>query len=912
MRTVYQHVFLKRKQPSAEDTSTPVSTLSSQEPAVQPLSLQSSTNHRSIETPVLRSRPSLHRQISYIHPAADRRDTMMYQSIGPLARSVSNTQPNFLYRNESSYFNHYTRDSLRFSMGLTAMNRLRPDLNRSLNASFYRQGIDGNAMMGRLRSIQAISGITSENVNRQARRDEFYKRMKQREKEAQSGLSDTMPPLLTYLLKKATHANVTKEGTALVYTEDDVLTRRDESHKDEKENFLLDVMFTDSQIHIASVETGSSLLLYLYKGSMIVQKKPVQQRDYSILNTSLNKVDLFLGGRRAHSSPWISSKDIHTLNNLERTLGLQSFHSPSFQRPFKRIVQDFSMSLITRSQNGFLPSRVYSPGFRREDLVNRITVTIGAFSIRMTGEEFYRFLNVIHYTLLVNPTNRTVSEPKDPDSTSGSDSQEQNTILTPEMMKSIEQKVLVSIRGETELIPVLRVKYTLEEVEWTLLASKGEQIAVATLRGLTGEHNFCFDGKSESKIILNDLKILNPSTTVSEQRWEYPDLIFSPVMLDRAPDEQSNILEIIAVLSQSLVCDGIPVNVFEHVGINVYPGCHYYILFQLSSSVASGIFRYFFPEEDGELESLSPEPTEVNDTLSLPSSEPSSSDEAEKETIPLPNLQVGAKKPSQDLILELSDDNSVSTEVSPVSTPSYSHFQTSESAGRRRVQPVVAVPTSEDAVTTLRVRKNSNVSDGTSQPQGRFNYHKKRAQCNHDFELTDQSGVCAMCKKKIGNVRNLGYKCNRCGILVDQHCRDKLLGITNTKKQKKPRQLVFLEHMRLGTVELVISTRGITPLNLNNFDIVLQHQIYSNSLSTWSKVIKQIRRAYTTEVLKFAPSYVFRGWGFKNSRRQAEKRERAKNSPATSTESDGVLTDDMKTVLLLGNSYSVYNICEKT
>ena len=903
MRTVYQEVYLKRKQTSVKETVTPSSTLSPQEPSQQ-IPLQPSTNHRSIEPPVLRSRPSLHRPLSYIRPTADRRDAMLFQSIGPLARSVSNNQPT-LYRNESSYFNHYTRDSLRFSMGLTAMNRLRPDLNRSLNSSFYYQGIDGNAMMGRLRSIQGISGVNSENTTRRARRDEFYKRMKQQEKEAQNELGNTLPPLLTYILKKATHTNVQKEGTALVYTEEDVVTRREDSHKDEKENFFLDVMFTDSQIHIASIETGSSLLLYLYKGSMIVQKKPVQQRDYSILNASLNKVDLFLGDRRAHSAPWISSKDIHTLNNLERNFGLQSFHSHSFQRPFKRIIQDFSLSLITRSQNGFIPSRVYSPGFRREDLVNRITVNIGSFSIRMTGGEFYRFLNVIHYTLLANPTTSTVSEPNETDLTSESGSQEQNPLLTTEMMKSIEQKVLVAIRGETELIPVLRIKYTLEEVEWTLLASKGEQIAVATLRGLTGEHNFCFDGKSETKIILNDLKIVNPLASAADQRWEYPDLVFSPVMLDRTPDEQSNILEIITVLSQSLVCDGMPVNVFEHVGINVYPGCHYYILFQLSSSLAAGIFHYFFPEEDNEIESLTLDP-DFNETLSVASSEYESIDDVEKDKLPLPSLQVGETKPTQDIILELSDDTSVSTEVSPTDLTS------TESGGRRHIQPAITVPTSEDAVTTLRVRKNSTVSDGVPAPQGRFRYHKKQVQCEHEFELTDQLGVCAVCKKKIGNVRNLGYKCNRCGILVDQHCRDKLLGISNTEKQKKPRQLVFLEHMRLGTVELVISTRGITPLNLNNFDIVLQHQIYSNKLSTWSKVIKQIRRAYTTEILKFAPSYMFRGWGFKNSRRQAEKRERAKNSTESSTESDGVLTDEMKTVLLLGNSNFVYCVYKDT
>lgn len=135
--------------------------------------------------------------------------------------------------------------------------------------------------------------------------------------------------------------------------------------------------------HIASIETGASLLLYLYKGSMIVQKKPIQQRDYYIVNSSLKKVDLFLGDRSAHTAPWISSKDITILNSLDRGLGLpMGSHA---RCPFKRIVKDFSMTLVTRSQNGFLPTRSSSPTFRREDLVNRITVNIGTFSIRMHG-----------------------------------------------------------------------------------------------------------------------------------------------------------------------------------------------------------------------------------------------------------------------------------------------------------------------------------------------------------------------------------------------------------------------------------------------------------------------------------------------------------------------------------------------
>ena len=391
---------------------------------------------------------------------------------------------------------------------------------------------------------------------------------------------------------------------------------------------------------MASLETGSSLLLYLYKGTITVQSKCIHSRDYYLLNAAVQKVDLFLGTRKSLNSPWLSSQSLHALNAATPHVGLQ----PPASRVFKRVIRDFSLSLQTRSQNGFIPSRDI-PSFNKDDLVNRITVNVGSFSIQMNGEEFYRFLNVVRYTLLVNPTNSVILRDQDEKRKAG-------RRISSEIMKGIEAKVkrLVKASNDHDMLPVLKIKYTLEEVQWTLLSMQQEQIAIATLRGFVGEHTFCFDGKSESKIILNDLRIINPSSH-PESSWAAPEKVVDPVMVDRDHDAQSNIFEIITVISSSFVCDGIPVSVFEHVGVNVFPGCHYYILFQLTGSMASDIYNYFFPDADAE---------EVEDASFLPAVEEDSGFDAQSVTAltarpARPNTQPGAL---QDIIVEVSDEDS--------------------------------------------------------------------------------------------------------------------------------------------------------------------------------------------------------------------------------------------------------------
>lgn len=178
---------------------------------------------------------------------------------------------------------------------------------------------------------------------------------------------------------------------------------------------------------------------------------------------------------------------------------------------------------------------------------------------------------------------------------------------------------------------------------------------------------------------------------------------------------------------------------------------------------------------------------------------------------------------------------------------------------------------------------------------------RKQEQCIHTFEFTDQPGVCAMCKKRIAHVRNLGYRCTQCGIMLDKSCVRKAMGKeTSVPKDQRPTSLVFLEHFRLGNVEIVISTKGVMHINLNNFNIVLQHQIYCNVLTEWSKVLKNVRKAYASEILKCAPSYMFRGWGVNDSSKLLDRKENWKKQSDSVDESNEELTTARKVQLILG------------
>ena len=95
---------------------------------------------------------------------------------------------------------------------------------------------------------------------------------------------------------------------------------------------------------------------------------------------------------------------------------------------------------------------------------------------------------------------------------------------------------------------------------------------------------------------------------------------------------------------------------------------------------------------------------------------------------------------------------------------------------------------------------------------------------------------------------------------------------------------------------MTISTKGMSPLNLNNFNITFQHQIYSNKLTEWNKIFRQVKKAYTSELLRSAPSFVLRGWGSNNGVRS----KKVKDEQSTEMEEENEKLSDESKISLLG------------
>ena len=62
-------------------------------------------------------------------------------------------------------------------------------------------------------------------------------------------------------------------------------------------------------------------------------------------------------------------------------------------------------------------------------------------------------------------------------------------------------------------------------------------------------------------------------------------------------------------------------------------------------------------------------------------------------------------------------------------------------------------------------------------------------------------------------------------------------------------------------------------------------------------MFKSIKKAYTSELLKSAPSFMLRGWGFRDMVRSNELRDKKKEDEEDPNEA---LTEEMKISLLLG------------
>ena len=198
---------------------------------------------RSVDRPM---HPILTRQQSFMRSAPD---TSFDSSL--LTNSISNSiTGSYLYHSESSYFSHFNpRDSFRNSINLSVV-KPRPELSRNTNMSFYKLRGESvnNGMLNRLLSTREIRSANESTTQLRKKRDLFFNEMKRREKEVLNRNDKSIPVLLNYLMKKINHLQSKEGEKVLLFTEDGINTKKEESKKDEKEDFLYDIMIKDSQV----------------------------------------------------------------------------------------------------------------------------------------------------------------------------------------------------------------------------------------------------------------------------------------------------------------------------------------------------------------------------------------------------------------------------------------------------------------------------------------------------------------------------------------------------------------------------------------------------------------------------------------------------------------------------------------
>ncbi|KAK8805740.1 hypothetical protein WA158_002396 [Blastocystis sp. Blastoise] len=468
---------------------------------------------------------------------------------------------------------------------------------------------------------------------RRERYQQYYReRLRQNNQNNQNNSNE--PFLLTHLLSLIQKGiNVNKDG---VLTFVDTFTEEEGQNstyiKGNKE-LVFNTVIQDSQIHVKSPETDSSILFFLRNATCSLLRYTYKENTKNEIKAELNEVSLYVAsGINEPSDYWLTLLPTNSIRNqgiYTTQDGIESYGL------FKCIIQDFSFHIISRSNSGLIPKTKKSLlSINHSQEVDSVMITIPAIKAKMTGEQFYTALNVIRFVLLVNPSNSTNDNNKDIDSEKLVDADtyndyisktekekkenenisiHSNTSNTNSMlgrgkqmymqkkeMETIKEKVSLYLKSENNMnIPLLRINYIMEKFEWILLDNTNNEIAIASIYKFKGEHIFCYEGASENKITVNDIQVKNPNPGQQEyEKWKDPSIVLSAQLLDREVSDTTNFLEVIANIRNTISIKRQNISLVEHVGFNVYPGAYYYILFQLSSTVAGKLRDYFFPEND--------------------------------------------------------------------------------------------------------------------------------------------------------------------------------------------------------------------------------------------------------------------------------------------------------------------------
>lgn len=680
-----------------------------------------------------------------------------------------------------------------------------------------------------------------------------------------------------------------------------------------------------------SPETNSSLLFYIQKATCSVSKYQQETSQYEF-KAEINQVDLYVASYDVElSNYWIQTHPITTFQAIDSSLHNQI----EVSREFKRIIQDFSFIIVSISNDGVLPQTKVFLDTKKKNDVDSVSLSIPQFRARMTGEQFYTALNVIRYVLLVNPTNVNRDVDKDtidPDTLDDaealnkqlnsqndhySDTNSTTTMNTTSRLrrnnnlkkelKDIENEVYHHLHQENNTnnnIPFIRITYIMDTFEWILLDPSDQEIAIATITKFSGEHIFCYEGASENKITVHNIQVINPSPGQQEyQKWKDPKTILSSQLLDREMSEKTNMIEVIANIKNTLQVKNRKISIVEHVGINVYPGTYYYVLFQLSTSIAGRLRDYFFPnsEDTDELDMnmpISPRSTQSSITeststysdyrrwntpdtncydyidennfydayynqntknkLTYKNSDLSLSptaQEQENETqkvycFPFPSTLQNQTKPKKISTYEVSFP-AIQYSLNPFDTNEENQTSTSPfAAATQNPDSTVGNDPASSSSMGLHLTRST---ESKLQKQQQENAIKN---CQHQFVVCKKPGKCYICKQKIYELRNPGYSCLNCGILVHPDCRDAALNKAKKPVKKTTNELytIWFQHVRVGKINMIINTRGF-PVNCKNFEFSMTPFVLSETMSSWSGLFNKIKRSIVSTVCILQKKY---------------------------------------------------------
>ena len=128
--------------------------------------------------------------------------------------------------------------------------------------------------------------------------------------------------------------------------------------------------------------------------------------------------------------------------------------------------------------------------------------------------------------------------------------------------------------------------------------------------------------------------------------------------------------------------------------------------------------------------------------------------------------------------------------------------------------------------------------------------------CQHQFVVCKKPGKCYICKQKIYELRNPGYSCLNCGILVHPDCRDAALNKAKKPVKKATNELytIWFQHVRVGKINMIINTRGF-PVNCKNFEFSMTPFVLSETMSSWSGLFNKIKRSIVSTVCILQKKY---------------------------------------------------------